>query len=334
MNSRERIRAIVAGKPADRCSFWLGNPHPDTWPLLHNYFGTTTEEELRCLLADDFRWVNPDSAYKHPEDKPIFDKQRRGPGLSAPGAFADCEDVQQVLDFEWPNPDYLDFSEVLEQLKHSGDFYRASGFWCPFFHDVADFFGMENYFLKMFTHPEVVHAVTTKVVDFYAEANLRFFAVAGGLVDAFFFGNDFGSQLDLLISPEIFKEFILPYLSRLIGIARRYHLQIILHSCGAVKRIIPDLIDLGVHALHPLQAKAAHMSAEILAAEFKGPLAFIGGIDTQHLLVNGTPLEIKADVRRVKALLGPCYVVSPSHEAILPNIPPENIAAMAEAAIE
>lgn len=333
MNSRERIRAIVAGKPPDRCGFWLGNPHPDTWPLLHKYFGTTTEEELRLLLRDDFRWINPESAYQHPEGKPIFDKQRREPGLSAPGAFADCEDVQQVLDFDWPNPDYLDFSGVLEQLKNTGDFYRASGFWCPFFHDVADFFGMENYFLKMYSHPEVVHAVTQKVVDFYAEANIRFFDVAGDLVDAFFFGNDFGSQLDLLISPEIFKEFILPYLRKLIGIARQYNMQIILHSCGAVKRIIPGLIDWGVNALHPLQAKAANMSAEILAAEFKGQLAFIGGIDTQYLLVNGTPQEVKADVLRVKALLGPCYVVSPSHEAILPNVPPENIAAMAEAAI-
>ena len=71
-----------------------------------------------------------------------------------------------------------------------------------------------------------------------------------------------------------------------------------------------------------------------LAREFKGRIAFIGGIDTQQLLVHGTPDDVKAEVRRVKALLGPNLVVSPSHEAILPNVSPENILAMAEAAAE
>ena len=63
-------------------------------------------------------------------------------------------------------------------------------------------------------------------------------------------------------------------------------------------------------------------------------MAFLGGIDTQYLLVHGTPDDIRADVRRVKALLGPRLIVSPSHEAILPNVPPANVEAMAEAATE
>lgn len=334
MNSREQIKSIIAGEPADRCGFWLGNPHPDTWPLLHDYFGTSTEEELRCMLRDDFRWITPDVAYKHPEGKPVFDTQRKGPELSAGGVFADCEDVREVADFQWPDPDYLDFSEVLDRLCTAGDFYRASGFWSPFFHDVADFFGMENYFLKMFTHPEVVHAVTKHVVDFYAEANRRFFAAADGLVDAFFFGNDFGTQLDLLVSPGTFNEFIFPYLHQLTDIAHHHGLQVILHSCGAINKVIAQLIEIGVNALHPLQAKAANMSAEVLAAEFRGRVAFIGGIDTQELLVTGSPEAVKAEVRRVKRILGPCFVVSPSHEAVLPDVPPENIAAMAKTAVE
>jgi uroporphyrinogen decarboxylase len=133
-------------------------------------------------------------------------------GYGSAGIFAECEDVRQVEDYEWPNPDYLDFTEVLEYLRNdAGDYYRLSGFWSPFFHEVADFFGMENYFVKMYTHPEVVHAVTRHVVDFYLEANARFFGKSKGLVDAFFFGNDFGTQRDLLISPDLFKEFVFPY---------------------------------------------------------------------------------------------------------------------------
>jgi len=107
---------------------------------------------------------------------------------------------------------------------------------------------------------------------------------------------------------------------------------VIMHSCGSVYRIIPDLIEMGVQALHPLQAKAADMSAETLARDYKGQIAFIGGVDTQDLLVHGTPKEIKLEVQRLKKLLGPSYIISPSHEAILPDIPPANIEAMAEAA--
>ena len=89
-----------------------------------------------------------------------------------------------------------------------------------------------------------------------------------------------------------------------------------------------------MEALHPLQAKASNMEAERLAREVKGEIAFIGGIDTQQILVHATPDEVKQEVRRVKRLLGPCLVVSPSHEALLPNVSPENARAMAEAATE
>lgn len=331
MKKRERIRAIIAREPADRCGFWLGNPHPDSWPGLHRYFGTSHEEELRQLLGDDFRWIEPSSAYQHPAGKPIFDVQRKGKELSSGGFFSDCEDPRAVEDFAWPNPDYLNFTSVLHRLKTSGDVYRASGFWCPFFHDVADFMGMDNYFLKMYTHPEVVHAITTKIISFYLEANRRLFTLAGDLIDGFFFGNDFGTQLDLLISPEMLEEFIFPYFKQLIDQAKSFHKQILLHSCGSVFKIIPRLIDMGVDALHPLQARAMNMQAENLARHFQGKIAFIGAVDTQQLLIHGTPTDIKNEVNRLINILGPHYVVSPSHEAILPDIPPQNIEAMAQA---
>jgi len=81
MNSRERIRKIIAGVEADRCGFWLGNPHPETWKILHNYFGTSDEEEVRLLLNDDFRWIMA-GTYQHPEGKPVFDSLDHGRNLS------------------------------------------------------------------------------------------------------------------------------------------------------------------------------------------------------------------------------------------------------------
>jgi uroporphyrinogen decarboxylase len=337
MTSRDLLKAIVGLAPAGRCGLWLGNPHPDSWPGLHRYFGTKTEEELRRKLGDDFRWISPsfvESTFPSPAAKGIFGWAAGKTSHGQAGPLADVEDPAEFDRFDWPDPRRLDFAETLRALDEAGPHYRASGFWTPFFHDLMDFFGMEAYFVKMRTHPEVVEAATDRVCGFYYEANELFFDLAGDRVDAYFFGNDFGTQLDLMISPALFDRFILPWFVKLTGQARRRGYQVILHSCGSIHRVIPKLIAAGVNCLHPLQAKAAHMDAETLARDFGGRIAFLGGVDTQRVLPLGSPEEVKREVRRVKAVLGPHLIVSPSHEAILPDVPPRNVAAMAEAALE
>jgi len=337
ISRRELIRAIIDRRPAPRCGFWLGNPHPDTWPILHRYFGTKTEEELRRKLGDDLRWLSPqlmDSTYRPPDGRKLFGWTAAKQSHGQAGPFADCVDPRAVEAFDWPRFEHLDFSESLARLGEAGDTYRASGFWCAFYHDVMDLFGMEHYMLKMYTHPEVVEAVTGRVCRFYLEANERFFAAAGRLVDGFFFGNDFGTQLDLMLSPGLFDRFVMPWFRRFTEQGHRHGYHVLLHSCGSIHRVIGRLIDAGVNCLHPLQARARNMDAETLARNFKGKIAFMGGIDTQRILNQGTPQEVKAEVRRVKAILGPDLIVSPSHEAVLPDVPPRNVAAMAEAAAE
>ncbi len=331
MTSRERLRALFSGETADRFGFWMGNPHPQTLSIYLEHFGVGSEEELRLTLKDDMRWICPEwDSYRHPDGKQIFDI-----GEPKPGSFilADCEDPSELEDYDWPNPDYLDFSETLSKLRNSGNHWRASGMWCAFFHIVAGLFGMENYFIKMHSNPDVVDAVTERVCAFYYEANKRFFDLAGDDMDAFFMGNDFGTQLDLLISPEMFDRFILPWVKEFASLARSRGYIVMHHSCGAIHKIIGRLISVGVDVLHPLQAKAKGMDAETLARDFKGKIAFLGGIDTQELLVNGTPEQVREEVRRIKRFLGPNLVVSPSHEALLPNVPPENVLAMAEEAV-
>lgn len=335
MNSRQRIKAIIAGHPVDRCGFWMGNPHQESWLALHRYFGTSSEEELRRKLGDDVRWICPQylaDAYQDPDGRTMFDAGTNKTCHGAQGPLAECEDVGEVEAFSWPNPDYLHFDECLATLRNAGDVYRASGFWTCFYHNIMDLFGMENYMVKMYTHPEVVQAVTDRVCGFYYEANERFFAVARDEVDGFFFGNDFGTQLDVICGPEQFDQFILPWFERFTLQAHQHGYQAILHSCGAIHKVIHRLIAAGVDCLHPLQALAANMDAETLSRDFKGRIAFMGGIDTQHLLVHGTPAEVRADVQRVQRLLGPRLIISPSHEALLPNVPPANVAAMAEEA--
>jgi uroporphyrinogen decarboxylase len=330
MNSRERVKTIFSGQPADRCGFWLGMPHADTLPIYLKHFDVPDDEALRRHLQDDFRWRSAEAAYDHPDGAYMwrYDKTAHGDA----GPLAKAETVEEIDAFDWPDLDYLDFTGSMEDLRNTGDFYRASGMWSCFYHIVMDFFGLDNYFIKMYTHPEVVHAVTRHVCEFYLEANERFFEQAGDMVDGFFFGNDFGTQLDLMISPAMFDEFVMPWFRKFTDQDHAHGYQVILHSCGAIHKVIERLIESGVDALHPLQAKAADMDAATLARDFKGRIAFMGGIDTQDLLVNGAPDDVRADVRRVKELLGPCLVVSPSHECLLPNVPPENVLAMAEEA--
>ncbi len=357
MNGKERVNAIFNRKPVDRHPFWLGNPADDAKVIYAEALGipidTPTDESeqgnsilkatklfdldvrLHEKLGSDLFWASPELdpfVYQHPEGKPMFDIFGGKPrtSLTQAGIFGDCEDIGEVEAFDWPNPDYLNFDETLKIIEMASSKGMAifGGMWMPFFHTVADFFGMENYFIKMFTSPDIVNAVTEKVMNFYLEANQRCLDIMGDKIDAQFFGNDLGSQEDLLIGPDQLKEFVYPGIRKIIDQAKSYNLKVVMHSCGAVSAIIPDLIEFGIDALHPLQAKARGMDAESLVAKFKDKLVFIGGIDTQVLLPYGTPEQVKNEVERLKGVFGENFIVSPSHEALLANVSIENVLAM------
>ena len=335
MNSRTRITRLIAREPVDYNGFWLGNPDPAAWPILHEYFGTETDEELRVKLGDDFRWFAPGvhaRVYEHPRKRYLFDMEFDKTSHGQAGPFADCEDPKAVDDYEWPSIEHLDLTTTINHLRSFKDTYRASGFWTAFYHHVMDFFGMENYLVKMFTHPKVVHAVTDRVCQFFYDANELFFKQAGDDCEAFFFGNDFGTQRDLIMSPKLFDKFVMPWFKTFTDLGHRHGKQVILHSCGSIYRVIPRLIDAGVDCLHPLQAQAANMDAEYLAREFGNKITFLGGIDAQGIMPHGSPQDVKDEVFRIREILGPHLIISPSHEAILPDVPPENVAALAEAA--
>ena len=356
--SGKLINDIIYNGKGERRGFWHGNPVDETKEILYTYFNikeiekAISEEarkaaqvfttktgaadlQLAKALGSDLVWLSPEldlSVYKCPNNKPLWDFYggKKRTHLTEPGVFAECEDLKEVEAFEWPNPDYLDFSNFQEDVEDAAEAGMAiiGGMWMPFFHVVADFFGMDNYFIKMYTHPEIVQAVTEKVVDFYVEANNRCLSLVQGKMTAGFFGNDFGSQRGLLISPECFEKFIFPYYKKLIKTIKDQTLPVFTHSCGAIAKIIPNLIDMGIEGLHPLQANAEGMDAESLAREYKKDLVFFGGVDTQHILPFESPEKVKAEVRRLIDVFGERYIVSPSHEALLPNVSIENILAM------
>ncbi|MBR6744634.1 MAG: hypothetical protein IKM00_05405 [Clostridia bacterium] len=335
MTGRERFCKLIRKEKADHIGFWMGDPISETRKIYMQKTGVKKNGELSVYMRDDFRWIAPD--YKCWVGKnPMFDvlNGETRISLSQPGMFADCEDPAEIEAYDnMPDPEYIDLDrlEALLDEAHANGMATASGMWSCFFHVVADFFGMENYFMKMYTDPEVVEALTERVVDFYLAANERIFRRLGNKIDVFFMGNDLGTQRDLLISPECYRRFVKPYQKKLIDQAKSFSLPVMVHSCGAIGRIIPDLLELGIDALHPLQAQASGMDAKSLS-QYKGKLLFVGGVDTQQLLPNADPDTVKEAVMRLYENFGDFWIASPSHEGVLPNIPLENILAIRETA--
>ena len=364
MNRRELVANTLQRGHVTGNAFWVGHPSDEAKELYYKELDVheaplsdlelrnrdasalkssgsdEAEIEFNLKIGSDMIWLSPEldlDCWKHPDGKPMWDcfpKERVG--LGDPGVFAECEDVKEIEAFAWPNPDYLDFSESLRRLNNA---YESGlgvfgGMWCPFFHVLCDFFGMENYFVKMYTDPKVVHAATEKVVDFYIESNSRLLGLTKDRLLAGFFGNDVGTQLDLMISVECFDEFLLPYMKRIVSEIKGAKLKVALHSCGSIDRIIPRLLDLGVDVLHPIQALAKGMDAKSLSEKYGNDLIFMGGVDTQDLLPFGTPEQVREEVLRLRDIFGEHYIVSPSHEALLPNVPLENVVAMSRAAKE
>ena len=336
MTGKEHFQNIVNRK-SNRCGFWHGAPDKEAVEKLHAHFGVKDDFELGLKFGSICRWVMPE---KHNiwKNLPIFDVLNGAPSvtLDQAGVFVDCESLSEIENYHWPDPNDCDFTETIKEIDRTIAKGQAvlSGMWCTFFRTTYCYFGMESCFIKMHENPELVDAVAERVVDFYLKANKRFYELAGNKVDALFFGNDFGTQLDLFISPEHFNRFVMPYFVKITEQAHSYGLKVVLHSCGAIYRVIPQLIEAGVDILHPIQAKARNMNAGYLAKNYRDKIIFMGGLDTQDILPFGTSREVKDEVRRLKEIFGPNYILSPSHETLLPNVPMENVEAMVEAARE
>lgn len=343
MTKKERFHAALDRRPCDRPPFWLGLPTPEAMPGLLDYFGARDFDDLKRKLDDDVWTVicpyhSPDSSlieapfrFAAQGEAAASSSQRT---LTHAGVFAEAETVEEIEAFPWPDPkEFIDVREIDRELDSVPDRgYAVMGvLWAPHFQLALEAFGMEEALIRMKTDPELFEAVINRIVAFYEEANGIFLERARGRVDAVLIGNDFGTQQSLLCSPDDLRAFVFEGTRRLIRQAHSFGVRVVHHSCGAIAPVIGDLIDAGADAIHPIQARASGMEAESLRERFGDRASFCGGLDAQYLLVQGSQEEIRRETERLMRLFPTGLVVSPSHEAILPDIPPENIAAFAEA---
>ncbi len=340
MDNKERFFATVERKPVDRPAVWLGLPHPDAEGRLFEHFKVANIDELIVRLDDDV--VPVELPYHSPTSNAIhsaFNFAKSGPQdeahrtLTAAGYFEDVTDPQAVDDFDWPDPSlYIDPRQCRMEVERALPGRAVMGvIWSAHFQDSCAAFGMESALVAMYAAPDVYRAVINRITEFYLRANEIFYEATKGRLDAVLIGNDFGSQTALMVSPQLLREFVFDGTRRLVAQAKSYGLKVVHHSCGAIKEIIPDLIEAGVDVIHPIQALATGMSPVELKNEFGGGVSFCGGVDAQNLLVNGTPRQVADKVKELIDIFPTGLIVSPSHEAILPDIAPANIEAIYKA---
>ncbi len=341
MNSRERFFATINREPVDRPAAWLGMPDIKAQPALFAHYGVKNMHELKLAVGDDFYAI--EVPYQSPTASAIFaafdwymdgnvDADERT--LTADGCFKDAEEVEDLDFFQWPDPEkYIDVAECRRRVEAAPeDKVRLAMCWSAHFQDTCASFGMETALMNMLSNPEIYEAVDEKIVSFYLKANEIFFEATKGKLDAVLIGNDMGSQRGLMLSPQCVRDFIIPGCKKLVDQAHAYGLKVIYHSCGSIAQVIPDLIEAGVDVVHPIQALAAGMEPDRLKQQFGNQVAFCGGVDTQDLLVNGTPEMVQAKVKELRTIFPTGLVISPSHEAIMEDVPPANIHALFEEA--
>jgi len=337
MNSRERVLAVFKHELPDRVPCWCG-ASVEFWAKAKKQL-RLEDEELRLRFSDDFRrvfaeYTGPDFPLKFPNAKSrtIFGIERDGIGCGQPlnHPLADAT-IKQVHDYSWPDPAWMDVSKIKESAQaYNGRFAILGGDWSPFWHDAIDLMGMENLYLKMYSEPQVVDAILQHMVDYYFEVSKNIFDAASDVIDIFFMGNDYGSQIGPLMGPDMFDRFMAPHQKRLCDLGHSYGLKTQLHCCGGFYELVPSLIDVGVDGVHAIQPSCRGMDLNRLKSEFGDKMVFNGAIDSHHTLMEKDPAGVKEDTRKVLEIMMPGggYIAGASHDTILEETPVENVIAM------
>ena len=342
MIPRERVLTALSHERPDRTprDFWA---EPPTWTRLLQHLGHSDRERVLVELGIDVRHLDAIAPGERETgggvyqnmwgERYIYQETGWGPMREdVKGALAAAESLADLEAFDWPDPDDLDYSGLREQCEQYGDYallYGSADVW----QRPALVRGWEEMFLDMIERPDWAHFLCRRFCDFYLEDYTRAAEVTGGRIDLYLLISDLGSQTGPLISPGMFRKFVAPYVGEIVNTIHSLGGWVLFHSCGNIRLFIPDLIELDVDVLDPIQPTGPEMAPEWLKAEFGDELVFHGGIDMQRLLPHGTPEEVAVEVRRYCEVLGRGggYILSPAH-LFQPDVPPENIMAMYQSA--
>ena len=341
MTSRERVYAALDRRAADRVPVWFWF-QPETTRALGSVLGIPPEA-VADALGDDIRqtWVGNNHAMEG------IVHEREGEGHTDPwgirwvrqGGFnqveksplADAtEEEIRAYAFPYGETDHL-LSAMKAVTESGGEKFTGCDISPCLLELMFRVRGMEGALLDIAASPGSTRAFLKNAADFSIhlaeEACTRF------TPDWLWTGDDVGGQRAMIVSPQRWREIIGPELARIIGAGKSRGVRVAYHSCGSIRPIIPDLIAMGLDVLNPIQCNCPGMDAAELKREFGRDLSFMGGLDTQHLLPEGTPGEV---FRATKELIdtmseGGGYILAASH-TVPPETPLDNIFAMYAAA--
>ncbi|MCK5878382.1 MAG: methyltransferase [Holophagae bacterium] len=343
MTSKERIRAVVEhsqpeGIPTDMQCVGV------VWEKLMKHYGLGSVKAVQDHFDIDIRIVQP--SYTGPELKSVVNERGEtesstffgfrsvdvwnGVEYTSNVVFHPLEEMEtpeEVENYNWPVAEWFDYEEVKRQCaEHEGRAIRIGGIGA---HQLATLMrGPEKVYLDMAANPDFAQTMFDKCLEFQLEYYDRMFKAADGQIDILCINDDFGTQISMLFSLEMWHSFFAENTRRLTDLAHKHGAFFMQHSCGAVRPIIPEMIQCGVDVLDPIQ-KVVGMEPEGLKKDFGDQIAFHGGIDTQHLLPNGTPEQVRAEAVHFINVLNRNggYILSPSQD-FEGDVPIENIEAL------
>jgi len=299
LKTSEVKKAIHFGRPERppmACHKWV---EADT----QKCYGRRLEEILATLPDDTIEvgyespgWWEPKPGY--PSEYRWSHRERRGgPGAtrgldSADPPILSPDDyepfIQHLPDPQTPGT----FDKVKQVRDENPDRYVLGSWWGGFFEMSWACRGMTDILMDFLLYPDLVHKFLQALAD-YQVVLIQQFAEAG--VDGIWTTDDLGSQESLIMSPEVFRSFIKPRYAQVIAECHKYGLDFWLHSCGNIGEIIGDFVEIGLDVLHPLQPGAVD---EKIVESFVGKICLIPAIDVQHLLPEGTPDQVRWEIRR------------------------------------
>jgi uroporphyrinogen decarboxylase len=326
-------------------------------------FGARDEAGLRDLLGVDIHSARPVytgglaepgvGIFGTPVDL-VFGSDGSGYS-SARGGFplAEASTVADIERFPWPDPSQFDYSAAARVLHgvSGGQALRIdmkygiaradktleecsqSGPWVPLLCSLFDLFGFETTLMNLCAEPVLMEAAVRRIEEFTLEFARRSLDATAGLVDIFWYGDDFATQRGMLLSSEQWRRFLKPTYRKVFALARSYGATVWFHSCGAFRPVLPDLIDCGMEVWETVQAHLDGNEPEGLKRDFGRDLSFYGGVSTQTTLPFGSPEEVRSEVRERVRVLGEHggYICGPDH-GIMPDVPIENVLAMIDEA--
>jgi len=347
LSGRERIKLALAHKESDRipiamvCSGINTPAMKEFDAFLREKRNIDAESYLKSFI--DLEGVGPDYVGpKFPEGTDSWGVTRKEVSYGKGSYHEICHyplaKMETVADLEkhlWPTTDYFDYSTIKDkakaQIKENGLGLIAGG--GNIFETTWYMRGFEQIFMDLVINPELVHYVMGRVTDFFVEHAEKTLSAADGLIDLYFTADDIAGQSGLLVSLEMWEEFIKPYHVRLNKTIHEFGAKVIYHSDGDVTRAVPGLMDMGIDVLQALQFDAGDMAPASLKNKYGDRLCFEGGVSVQSTLPFGTVDKVVAEVKSHINILGKNggYILGPSH-AVQAGTPPENIYAMFETA--